>query len=58
MFNLSQTLSTNFLFLDLLCSLDMAAMGTGEQVGCGLEVEDIRVKEQFGIASRVSNGKD
>ena len=58
MFNPSQTVHTNFLFLDLLCSLDMAAMGTDEQVECGLVVEDIRVKEQFGIASRVINGKD
>ena len=33
----------------------MAAMGTDEQVECGLVVEDIRVKEQFGIASKVSN---
>jgi hypothetical protein len=36
----------------------MAAMGTDEQVECGLLVEDRRVKEQFGISSRVSNGKD
>ena len=46
---------TKFLFLDLLCSLDLAAMGTDETVECGLVVEDIRIQEQFGIPSKVSN---
>ena len=53
----SQPLSSSILFLDILCTLDMAAltlaMEAEEQVMCGVEVEDIRFKKQFGVASKV-----
>ena len=53
----SQPLSSSILFLDILCTLDMEAltlaMEAEGQVMCGVEVENIRFKKQFGIASKV-----
>ena len=50
-------MSSSITLLDLLCTLDMAAltsaMGTEDQVGCGMVLEDLGFEEQFGVPSQV-----
>ena len=52
-----QDKTSSITFLDLLCTLDMVAftlaMGTGEQMGCSMVVEDLWFQDQFGIPNTV-----